>query len=187
MPKPGGGKQGPRIVPPKGAPEAAPTAAQEAKATEANIALASPSLRPAVGSGLALPPAYTCDGRDSWPALSWKGVPQGTKELALFAIDVEPVEGELFFDWAVAGLDPSLEAIEAGKLPKGAIVGKNSFGHNGYSICPQGSEAETYVFALYALPKALSPKRGFDPAALRREALALHGHAGILAASYGRG
>jgi len=65
------------------------------------------------------------------------------------------------------------------------VSGTNSFGRAGYEICPEGSE--TYFFALIALPKALSPRQGFDPHTLRNEALALSGNAGLLAASYARG
>jgi hypothetical protein len=39
----------------------------------------------------------------------------------------------------MAGLDPSLQGIEAAELPKGAIIGKskNSFGEESYEICPR--------------------------------------------------
>jgi phosphatidylethanolamine-binding protein (PEBP) family uncharacterized protein len=130
-----------------------------------------------------LPAVYTCDGKDSWPALRWAGVPEGTAELALFAMNVQPVEEKLFFDWAVAGLNPSLTGIEAGTLPKGAITGQNSFGKAGYSICPPGT-GETYMFALYALPQRLSPGQGFDPRTLRKEVLALSGNVGLLPTAY---
>jgi hypothetical protein len=40
------------------------------------------------------------------------------------------------------------------------------------------------LFALYALPRALSPKRGFDPRTLRREVLALSGNVGLLPTAY---
>ena len=94
---------------------------------------------------------------------------------------------ELFFDWAQAGIDPALSGIESGKLPKGAVQGQNSFAKPGYEICPAPGLAETYVFALYALPEALSPAKGFDPAALRQQVQAISRNAGLLAASYGRG
>jgi phosphatidylethanolamine-binding protein (PEBP) family uncharacterized protein len=140
-----------------------------------------------VGSDGALPAPYTCDGKDSWPQLDWQGVPPGTEELVLFAMNAQPVGGKLFFDWAVAGLDPSLQGLEAGKLPKGAVIGTNSFGKSDYEICPPAGQAETYVFALYALPKRLSPAKGFDPHALREAALGASGNAGLLAVSYARG
>ena len=180
----GGGsdKQGTSVpTPTKGSrvPEATP--AEEAQTTLADILLASPAIR----SG-ALPPAYTCDGKDSWPALSWRGVPPDTAELILYAMSSRPVEGKLFVNWAVAGIDPNLTQIEAGRLPKGAIVARNGFGNLGYSICPAQGEAETYVFALYALREPLSPQKGFDPVALRRQVLEVSGNVGLLAASYGR-
>jgi phosphatidylethanolamine-binding protein (PEBP) family uncharacterized protein len=181
-----GAKHGAHIAPPKGPRERAPSAKEVAQATVANIALQSPSLPPGAGGVAPLPPAYTCDGTNSWPALSWQGVPAGTAELALFAMNVQPVQGRLFFDWAVAGLDPALTGIEASRLPKGAVVGQNSFGKRGYSICPPPGSPETYIFALYALPKRLSPERGFDPRSFRQQILALAGNAGLLPAYYGR-
>jgi phosphatidylethanolamine-binding protein (PEBP) family uncharacterized protein len=101
-------------------------------------------------------------------------------------MNLRPVNGTLFFDWAVAGLSPDLGAIEAGKLPKGAIVGRNSFGKKGYGICPESGE-ETYMFTLFALPKKLSPEQGFDPLTLRKEVTDTSGNVGLLALSYLRG
>ncbi|HMJ23290.1 MAG TPA: YbhB/YbcL family Raf kinase inhibitor-like protein [Terriglobales bacterium] len=184
---PGAGKHGTRIAPPKGPREKAPTAEEEAQATVANITLASPSLPPGAGGVAPLSPVYTCDGKDGWPALSWQGVPPGTAELALFAMNVQPVGGDLFFDWAVAGIDPALSGIDASRLPRGAVVGQNSFEKRGYSICPAAGSSETYMFALYALPKRLAPERGFDPDAFRQQVLAISGSAGFFPVSYVRG
>jgi phosphatidylethanolamine-binding protein (PEBP) family uncharacterized protein len=151
----------------------------------ASMTLESSSSQPSSGGPEALPATYTCDGKGTSPALSWKGVPQGTVELALFAMNVQPVGGKLFFDWAAAGLSPDLTEIEAGKLPKGAIVGRNSFGKAGYEVCPEGA-GETYVFTVFALPKKLSPAQGFDPTTMRKEVLDASGNVGILALSYAR-
>jgi len=150
------------------------------------MTLASPSSQSSGAGPRALPATYTCDGKGTAPALSWQGVPQGTAELVLFAMNVQPVEGKLFFDWAVAGLSPALTEVEAGKLPKGAVVGRNGFGKTGYEICPP-SGAETYMFTVFALPKKLSPPQGFDPSALRRDVLDTSGNVGLLALSYTRG
>jgi phosphatidylethanolamine-binding protein (PEBP) family uncharacterized protein len=81
----------------------------------------------------------------------------------------------------VAGIDPSLGEIEAGRLPKGAVVGTNSYGKAAYGICPKAPE--TYVFTLYALPKRLAARRGFDARELRDEALAASKDVGLMAAS----
>jgi phosphatidylethanolamine-binding protein (PEBP) family uncharacterized protein len=181
-----GAKHGPRIAQPKGPPETAPTPAQVAHATVADLSLQSPAILAAEGGPGRLSATYTCDGKDSWPQLSWTGVPPGTAELALFAMNVQPVEEKLFVDWAVAGLDPSLEGIEAGQLPKGAVIGTNGFGKRGYSICPPGS-GEIYMFAVYALPRRLSPQKGFDARELRKEVLGASGDVGLLPAVYARG
>jgi phosphatidylethanolamine-binding protein (PEBP) family uncharacterized protein len=166
--------------------EHAPTAAEKANSTIADMSLVSPSLP--VGEGIAaLTPPYTCDGANSWPALRWSGVPAETEELILYVMNAKPVDGRLFFDWALAGLDPSSESLEAGELPTGAVVGTNSFGKRGYSICPEPGGAETYLFALFALPRALSPAPGFDPRALREATLAASGDVGLMSAVYARG
>jgi phosphatidylethanolamine-binding protein (PEBP) family uncharacterized protein len=150
------------------------------------MTLQSPSGRPSSRGPPALPAEYTCDGKNTSPALSWQGVPEGTAELVLFVMNTQPVGGKLFFDWAVAGLSPDLEEIEAGKLPKGAVVGRNSFGKTGYAICPEGS-SESYVFLLFALPKKLSPSQGFEPLALRKAVSEVSSNAGLMALSYARG
>jgi phosphatidylethanolamine-binding protein (PEBP) family uncharacterized protein len=181
-----GGKSNPSLPPPTATPAPKITPEQRREATVANMTLESPSGLPSAGGPEALSAQHTCDGRNVSPALRWQGVPQGTAELALFAMNVQPVEGKLFFDWAVAGLDPELEEIEAGKLPRGAVVGRNSFGQTGYEICPEDG-SETYIFTLFALPKKLSHAQGFDPFALRKAMHGAAGGGGLLALSYTRG
>jgi phosphatidylethanolamine-binding protein (PEBP) family uncharacterized protein len=186
QPQAGGGpQQQAKVQLPKGEREPQATPAEEAQATVADIALTSPALHQ-VGAVPLLPSHYGCDGANTWPALQWQGVPSGTKELVLFAMNVQPVDGKLFFDWAVAKLDPSLNGIESGRLPKGATVGRNSFGDVGYGICPPQGSSETYVFALHAVPHALSPLQGFDPDAARRDILAQAANGGLLTALYER-
>ncbi len=182
----GAGKQGPPISVPSGSPEPGITPEERAQAEVTSIALASPALTPPANGPAQLPTPYTCDGKDSWPELRWKGAPSDTVELVLFAMGLAPVEGRLFFNWAVAGIDPALGAIEAGRLPKGAVMGRNGYGRNGYSICPPKGQSETYFFVLYALPTSLSARPGFDPRALREEAREVSGNAGVLAAAYAR-
>lgn len=179
------GKHGPAIAAPKGEQEPEITPQQREKATVASISFSSPSL-PRTKSVSVLPSGYTCDGDNSWPAFSWSGIPAGTREIALLMMNVQPVDEKIFFDWAVAGIDPSSAGIEAGKLPAGAVVGKNSFGSNGYSVCPPKGKAETFMLLLYALPKPLSSRQGFDPLLLREEAEAQSGNAGLMAVSYAR-
>ncbi len=182
----GRGKHGPKVPLPTNAkrvPKATPQ--QRHEATLANLPLYSPDF-PGT-SPPAIPTKYTCDGANTWPRISWGQIPSGTAELALLGMNSQPVENELFFDWAVAGIDPALSGLEAGKLPKGAVMGTNSFGHASYSICPSPGSPETYIFILYALPQALNPKPGFEPLAFREKALDLAHRAGLMAATYARG
>jgi phosphatidylethanolamine-binding protein (PEBP) family uncharacterized protein len=140
----------------------------------ANMTIFSPEVQ---GSGK-LPAKFTCSGKDVWPALSWNAPPPGTQELVLFVMNIEPVEGKLFFDWAVGGIDPAEKGMASGKLPRGAVIGKNSQGATKYSICPKGGE-ETIIFQLFALPEKVGPKQGFDPLELRAKALEVAPNAGI--------
>jgi phosphatidylethanolamine-binding protein (PEBP) family uncharacterized protein len=181
-----GTKPGSSVPQPVGEPEPGITPEQRREATVASMILESPSSQASSGGPAALPAEFTCDGKNTSPALKWQGVPEGTAELVLFAMNLRPVDGTLFFDWAVAGLSPELEAIEAGSLPKGAVVGRNGFGKTGYGICPEGS-GETYMFTLFALPKKLSPAQGFEPLALRRAVTEVSGNVGLLALGYARG
>jgi Raf kinase inhibitor-like YbhB/YbcL family protein len=175
------GKQGPKPVLPEGEAEPARTPKQKVEGTVANMVVTTPAVD---GSG-ALSRTYTCDGTNTSPPLEWQGVPSSTKELAVFVMNVAPVNGKIFFDWAVAGIPPSTTGMAAGEVPPGAVVGKNSEGKHGYSLCPPGSSGETYVIAVYALEQETHSKQGFDAAKLREEAPKISKSAGLLSAAYG--
>jgi phosphatidylethanolamine-binding protein (PEBP) family uncharacterized protein len=180
-----GAKHGAHIAQPTGKRERAPSSSEVENSAVADIALSSPNFISTASSEYELPATYTCQGKNAPPTLKWSGVPAGTKELVLFVLGLQPVGETLFFNWAVAGLAPSLTEIPTGQLPTGAILGKNGYGKQAYSICPAKGQGETYVFALYALPRELSPKRGFDPMSLRKEVLGLSGDVGLVTAAYG--
>jgi hypothetical protein len=119
---------------------------------------------PALLPGYHIPKRYTCDGADVSLPVQWSAVPHGTVELALFIINFQPVHGHFFFDWAVTGLKPTSQGISAGSLPSGAVVGRNSFGKVGYSICPvKGRRRPTsYAVKVLALPYRLPAEPGFE-------------------------
>lgn len=173
---------GSNVPAPEGEPAPEITPEQRRKVTKANVTLESPAFK----GGTTLPAKFTCDGKNTWPALRWEGLPPEAEELVLMILSVHPTEQKLLFDWAVAGLDPSLEGIAEGKLPAGAIVGENSFGERGYSLCPPKGQAENYIFMLFAIPEALDPSPGFDARSLREEVLAQAGNVGLLNATYKR-
>ncbi len=175
-------KQNSNVPQSRGEEEPGITPEQKRTSTTANITLESPSFK----AGASLPVKYTCDGENSWPPFRWSGVPREAEELVLLVLSNDPAEQELLFDWAVGGLDPSLTSIEEGQLPEGAVIGENSFGKSAYHVCPPQGESESYVFMLFAIPKALNPEPGFDAAKLRAEVLAEHGSVGLLIAPYQR-
>ena len=127
---------------------------------------------------------YTCGGSDTSPPLQISGIPAGTAELIYMVLNLAPVNGQLYFNWAVAGISPHQHTIAAGQVPPGAVQGTNSKGQAGYSLCPQTSENTKYIGVLFALPRHLHAKAGFDPSTLRIQALKTAKYEGFLAFSY---
>jgi phosphatidylethanolamine-binding protein (PEBP) family uncharacterized protein len=131
------------------------SAASSAPSGPQALALSSPALSP----NRPIPVRYTCAGKDVSPPLAWGAVPAGTAELALFLLDLGHTEtasggatqAKLTVGWAVHGLSPKLHTVAAGRLPTGAIVGRQR-----YSICPPKGGTGEYMFRLYALPARLS-------------------------------
>jgi phosphatidylethanolamine-binding protein (PEBP) family uncharacterized protein len=133
-----------------------------------------------------LPAQYTCDGANVSPPITWGHLPSNTAEVDLFLFNLAPVHNKLFANWAVAGLSPKLSGVSAGRLPAGAIVGRNSYGQVGYSLCPPRGPVVRLAFLMYALPKKIPVGTGFNAEALREKALHTAESAGLLGASYMR-
>jgi len=114
----------------------------------------------AFNEGQAIPPVYTCDGKDISPPLAWTGLPEGTKSLALINDDPDAPMGT-WVHWMFYNLPPSVrqlpEAFPAdGELPNGTRQGRTDFGRMGYGgPCPP-SGTHRYFFKLYALDTVLS-------------------------------
>jgi phosphatidylethanolamine-binding protein (PEBP) family uncharacterized protein len=149
----------------------------ESEATESE-----PNLKVSIPGGLTS--ANTCKGKNSSPAISWSKVPPGTEEIAVFAVNVKPVKGTLYFDWALAGINPKVTHLKAGEVPGDAVLGKTGSGAMGWSLCPRGPKPENYIFSVYALSKSLSPKEGFNPLQMRIKATPLQKKVGLEGVSY---
>lgn len=164
-----------------------------ARSAPAAIQLTSPVLGGSGTSGKlhTIPVRYTCDGGDTIPPVNWGAVPSDTSELALLLFDVGrtapaangAAAAELGLQWAVVGLSPTIHAIAAGRLPRGAIAGPQP-----YSICPAKGKAVTYIFQLYALSHGLSvkPHATFNAAGLIREIRSSTLASGYIASRYKR-
>jgi phosphatidylethanolamine-binding protein (PEBP) family uncharacterized protein len=143
---------------------------------------------PVFSAGNKIPARYTCDGADTSPPLRWGAVPPGTAELALFVLGNDgEVAGKLPIYWAVAGLPATLRGISAGRLPPGAIVGRNSLGQSRYTICPaRGQGLRHYAIGLLALPRSAAATPGFDADALFKNVRHTAEYAGLTVFTYKR-
>jgi phosphatidylethanolamine-binding protein (PEBP) family uncharacterized protein len=89
-------------------------------------------------------------------------VPSNTAEVAIFITNSDPINGKLFVDWAVLGLNPSTHTIVATALPRSAVVGRNSLRRRGYALCvPAGKKKERFEVTVLALGRPLPAVAGF--------------------------
>jgi phosphatidylethanolamine-binding protein (PEBP) family uncharacterized protein len=134
-----------------------------ARSTIGTISLSSAAFKP----GGAMPRRYTCDGTGVSPPLWWLNVPSGSVELFLLAIDLSGARTDAV-QWAVGGLSPPVDGVATGRLPVGAVAGRNSAGKAGWDgICGARGRVHHVAFLLYALSRKLGLKAGFDPAVVR--------------------
>jgi hypothetical protein len=115
-----------------------------------------------------IPVVFTCDGRDTSPALEWSDPPAGTASFALIADDPD-APGGTWVHWVIYDLPPAARELPegvhpGGELPSGARQGRNDFGRIGYrGPCPPRGPAHRYFFRLYAL----DTKVNLGPGAVR--------------------
>ena len=106
-----------------------------------------------------IPSKYTCDGPDVSPPLSWTGLPDSTKSLALIADDPDAPRGT-WVHWVLYNLPPDTTGLPENvppdtQLTNGARHGVTDFGRFGYGgPCPPGG-THRYYFKLYALDTVL--------------------------------
>jgi Raf kinase inhibitor-like YbhB/YbcL family protein len=140
----------------------------------------------AFGPNGPIPRVYTCQGKDVSVPLSWSGVPDGTKSLALIVDDPDAPDPEApkmtWVHWVLYDLPPSTRGLKEGlrpaELPAGTLPGKNDWKRTGYGgPCPPIGR-HRYFHKLYALDTVL-PDLG-QPTKARLEQ-AMKGH--VLASS----
>lgn len=110
----------------------------------------------------AIPAAYTCEGKNRTPELSWSGVPMKTQSFALIVSDPDAPTGT-WYHWVVFNLPVAMNEIQEGLiLLLTGIPGKNSFGGIQYNgPCPP-SGTHHYIFTLYALDSSLPLATGAE-------------------------
>lgn len=130
---------------------------------------------PAFASGGPIARKYTGDGEDVSPPLTWTGVPEGTRELALIVDDPDAPRPEPWVHWVVykipadrGGLAEGAGGADGSRLPAGALQGRNDFGRSGYGgpAPPRGHGTHHYHFVLYALDASLDLAEGLEKKAL---------------------
>lgn len=113
--------------------------------------------------GGVIPTRYTCEGEDITPPLSWHGVPEGARSLALVVDDPDapdPAAPQMVFvHWVLYNLPPETAGLPEGVardgLPAGAQEGVNDFKRMGYGgPCPPIGR-HRYYHRLYALDTPL--------------------------------
>ena len=110
-----------------------------------------------------IPKLYTCQGKDISPALTWSGLPNGTKSVALIVDDPDAPDPaapkRVWVHWVVYNIPPAAtglpEAVSATALPAGTRQGKNDWDRTGYGgPCPPIGR-HRYFHKLYALDVVL--------------------------------
>ncbi|GAB4133841.1 YbhB/YbcL family Raf kinase inhibitor-like protein [Thermopirellula anaerolimosa] len=129
-------------------------------------------------SGKPIPKKYTGEGADVSPPLEWKGVPEGTRELALICEDPDAPTKEPWVHWVIYKIPPETTSLpenvaKTSRLsqPPGALQGKNSWpsgqtiGYRG-PMPPPGHGRHHYYFRLYALDAKLVIEPGVTKSVL---------------------
>lgn len=126
----------------------------------------------AFNDGAPIPALYTCEGKDVSPPLAVGAVPSGARSLALIVDDPDAPAGT-WVHWVVWNIPPDTREISEGRLPPGAVQGKNDFKRNAYGgPCPP-SGTHRYFFKLYALDTTLNLPNAATKSALEK---AMQGH-----------
>lgn len=124
--------------------------------------------------GNSIPAQYSCDSDDVSPKLSWSGIPEGTKTIAVIMDDPD-APGGTWVHWVVYGISPDDGGLPEGVPPSdtldgGARQGKNDFGRTGYGgPCPPRGGPHRYFFKVYALEADLVLGPGATKADLVRK------------------
>ncbi len=133
---------------------------------------------PAFQEGGAIPKKFSCQGKNTSPALSWGKAPSGTRSFAVICDDPDAPVGT-WVHWVIYNLPASLKGLPEGvptlpTLKGGGVQGKNSWRTTGFGgPCPPHGKAHRYFFKVYALDIVLPLKPGATKAELLK---AMRGH-----------
>jgi Raf kinase inhibitor-like YbhB/YbcL family protein len=121
---------------------------------------------PEFPTGGTIPERFTCASEGDSPPLSWRGVPAGTRSLALLVEDPDAAGGT-YVHWSAWDIPPAARSLEAEAEPprQGQASGGDSADE---APCPpEDDRPHRYAFLLYALRAPLDLDDGADPADVR--------------------
>ncbi len=108
-----------------------------------------------------IPSAYTCEGANVNPPLTFSEIPQVAKNLVLIVDDPDAPNGT-FTHWLLYNMSPATLQILEDNTPETGQQGVNDFGKAGYGgPCPP-SGVHRYYFKLYALTDMLTLEENPD-------------------------
>lgn len=114
---------------------------------------------PAFDAADNIPAVHTCDGADVSPPLSWSGIPDAAKSLALIVDDPDAPDPaapqRVWTHWVLYNIPPRAPELPQGakpqSLPSGTREGLNDWKRTGYGgPCPPIGR-HRYFHKLYAL------------------------------------
>ncbi len=111
---------------------------------------------PAFSDGAAIPPKYTCDGRNVSPPLTWTGLPANARYIVLIVDDPDAPTQEPFVHWVAYHIPAEWGGLEEGASRRrnpGFAEGRNDFGLQGWAgPCPPRKDGpHRYYFKAYAV------------------------------------
>ena len=132
---------------------------------------------PTMTTGRFMPRDYSPDGRNVSPPLSWSGLPEGTRQLAVISQDYGAGRPPPWVHWIIYNIPASAEGLPEGipfdadhPMPAeiaGAVQGNNGWGLPAYrGPAPPVGSVHHYHFAVFALDEELDLAPGLDRAEL---------------------
>jgi Raf kinase inhibitor-like YbhB/YbcL family protein len=107
----------------------------------------------------AIPAMYTCDGKNISPALTWQGIPEGTKSFALI-VDDPDAPSKVWVHWILFNIPPTITELKEGSATTNVKRGTTDFNNMNYGgPCPPAG-THHYRFTLYALNSMIELPQG---------------------------
>lgn len=133
---------------------------------------------PTMKTGAMMPREYTPDGRNVSPPLTWRGVPEGTRQFAVICEDFDAGNPPPFVHWLIynipgtaKGLPEAIPIDPEAAMPSeiaGAVQGASGFQRRQIyrGPAPPAGKPHDYHFVVYALDTDLRLKPGLTRAEL---------------------